>query len=106
MLDKTSITKPKSDDAKAIAQAKKREEEKKKLESIPDVKKAMADAMANGDLELIPALAKEAGRRKAQAEQGAIEALKPLKDSIKKQIQACNNKALLEKIAKLLPQAK
>ena len=106
LLDKTSITKPKSDDAKAIAQAKKREEEKKKLESIPDVKKAMADAMANGDLELIPALAKEATRRKAQAEQGAIEALKPLKDSIKKQIQACNNKALLDKVAKLLPQAK
>jgi hypothetical protein len=56
-------------------------------------------------LEVIPALAKEAARRKAMENHGAIEALKPLKDSIKKQIQACNNKTLLDKIAKLLPQA-
>lgn len=106
LLDKTDITKPKADSAKAQAMQKKREEEKKKMEAIPDLKKAMADAMGSGNLEVIPALAKEAARRKAQENQGAIEALKPLKDSIKKQIQACNNKALLDKVAKLLPQAK
>jgi hypothetical protein len=106
LLDKTDITKPKADSAKAQAMQKKREEEKKKMEAIPDLKKAMADAMGSGNLEVIPALAKEAARRKAQENQGAIEALKPLKDSIKKQISACNNKALLDKVAKLLPQAK
>ena len=73
------------------------------MESIPDLKKAMADAMASGNIEIIPALAKEAGRRKAQENQGAIEALKPLKDEIRKQLSACNNKALLDKVAKLLP---
>lgn len=103
LLEKTTIVKPKSDDAKAIAMQKKREEEKKKMEAIPDLKKAMADAMAQGNLEIIPALAKEAGRRKAQQDQGAVEALKPLKDQIRKQLSACNNKAVLDKIAKLLP---
>ena len=103
LLEKTTVVKPKSDDAKAIAQAQKREAEKKKMEAIPDLKRAMADAMAQGDMDIIPALAKEAGRRKAQENQGAIEALKPLKDEIRKQLSACHNKALLEKIAKLLP---
>jgi hypothetical protein len=103
LLEKTDVVKPKADNPKAVAMQKKREEEKKKMEAIPDLKKAMADAMAKGDLELIPALAKEAGRRKAMENQGAIEALKPLKDEIRKQIAACNNKAVLEKIAKLLP---
>lgn len=103
LLDKTDIVKPKADSAKAQAMQKKREEEKAKMQAIPDLKKAMADAMGSGNLEVIPALAKEASRRKAQENQGAIEALKPLKESIKKQIQSCNNKALLEKIAKLLP---
>lgn len=103
LLEKTAVVKPKSDDAKAVAMQKKREEEKKKMEAIPDLKKAMAEAMASGNLEVIPALAKEAGRRKAQENQGAIEALKPLKEEIRKQLSACHNKALLEKIAKLLP---
>lgn len=103
LMEKTDIVKPKADNPKALAMQKKREEEKAKMQAIPDLKKAMNEAMMNGNLELIPALAKEATRRKAQENQGAIEALKPLKDSIKKQISACNNKALLEKIAKLLP---
>lgn len=103
LMEKTDIVKPKADNPKALAMQKKREEEKAKMESIPDLKRAMADAMAQGNLEIIPALAKEAGRRKAQENQGAIEALKPLKDEIRKQLSACNNKALLEKIAKLLP---
>jgi hypothetical protein len=103
LMEKTDIVKPKADNPKAIAMQKKREEEKKKMEAIPDLKKAMAEAMASGNIELIPALAKEAGRRKAQENQGAIEALKPLKEEIRKQLSACNNKALLEKVAKLLP---
>jgi len=103
LLEKTDVVKPKADNPKAIAMQKKREEEKKKMEAIPDLKKAMAEAMASGNLEVIPALAKEAGRRKAQENQGAIEALKPLKDEIRKQLSACNNKALLDKVAKLLP---
>ena len=103
LLEKTDVVKPKADNPKAVAMQKKREEEKKKMEAIPDLKKAMANAMASGDLDLIPALAKEATRRKAMENQGAIEALKPLKDEIRKQIAACNNKAVLEKIAKLLP---
>ena len=103
LMEKTDIVKPKADSPKAVAMQKKREEEKAKMVAIPDLKKAMAEAMASGNIEIIPALAKEAGRRKAQENQGAIEALKPLKEEIRKQINACHNKALLEKIAKLLP---
>jgi hypothetical protein len=103
LLEKTAVVKPKSDDAKAIAQAKKRAEEAKKMEAIPDIKKAMADAMVKGDMDLVPLLAKESKRRKALDEQGAIEALKPLKDEIRKQLSACNNKTILDKVAKLLP---
>ena len=105
LLEKTDVVKPKADNPKAVAMQKKREEEKAKMQAIPDLKKAMAEAMSSGDLELIPALAKEATRRKAQENQGAIEALKPLKDEIRKQLSACNNKTILEKIAKLLPKA-
>ena len=103
LLEKTDVVKPKADNPKAVAMQKKRDEEKAKMVAIPDLKKAMADAMASGNIEIIPALAKEASRRKAQENQGAIEALKPLKDEIRKQLSACHNKALLEKIAKLLP---
>lgn len=103
LMEKTDVVKPKADNAKAQAMQKKRDEEKAKMVAIPDLKKAMAEAMSSGNIELIPALAKEAGRRKAQENQGAIEALKPLKDEIRKQLSACNNKAILDKIAKLLP---
>jgi hypothetical protein len=103
LMEKTDIVKPKADSPKAVAMQKKREEEKAKMVAIPDLKKAMAEAMASGNIEIIPALAKEATRRKVQENQGAIEALKPLKEAIRKQINACNNKALLEKVAKLLP---
>lgn len=103
LLEKTTIVKPKSDDAKAIAQAKKRADEEAKMQAIPDLKKAMAEAMAQGNMTIIPALSKEVTRRKGLVEKDAIEALKPMKEEIRKQINACNNKALLEKIAKLLP---
>ena len=103
LLEKTDVTKPKADNPKAQAMAKKREEEAKKMQAIPDLKKAMAEAMVQGNLEVLPALAKEATRRKGLADKDAIEALKPLKESIRKQLSACNNKALLEKVAKLLP---
>jgi hypothetical protein len=103
LLEKTAVVKPKSDDAKAIAQAKKRDEEAKKMEAIPDIKKAMDEAVAQGDMDLVPLLAKEAKRRKGLDDKDAIDALKPLKESIRKQLSACNNKAVLEKIAKLLP---
>jgi hypothetical protein len=103
LLEKTTIVKPKSDDAKAIAQAKKRADEEAKMQAIPDLKKAMAEAMMNGDMAIIPALSKEVTRRKGLLEKDAIDALKPLKEEIRKQINACHNKALLEKVAKLLP---
>lgn len=103
LLEKTTIVKPKSDDAKAIAQAKKRADEEAKMQAIPDLKKAMAEAMAQGNMTIIPALSKEVTRRKGLLEKDAIDALKPLKEEIRKQINACHNKALLEKVAKLLP---
>lgn len=105
LLEKTAIVKPKSDDAKAIKQAQKREAEAKKMEAIPDIKKAIAEAVAKGEMDTIPALAKEATRRKGLLEKDAIEALKPLKEEIRKQLSACNNKTILDKVAKLLPKA-
>jgi hypothetical protein len=80
----------------AAKRASEREAEASRLKAIPDVKKAMAVAFKAGDNKEIEALAKEAKRREALAENGAVTELKPLKDQIREALKACNNKHTLQ----------
>jgi hypothetical protein len=80
----------------AAKRASEREAEAVRLKAIPDVKKAMAVAFKAGDNKEIEALAKEAKRREALAENGAVTELKPLKDQIREALKACNNKHTLQ----------
>lgn len=80
----------------AAKRASEREAEAVRLKAIPDVKKAMAVAFKAGDNKEIEALAKEAKRREALAESGAVSELKPLKDQIREALKACNNKHTLQ----------
>jgi hypothetical protein len=94
-LPAVGVEKPKAG-GKAKEVAEKREIESKRLQAIPDVKKAMAVAFKAGDNKEIEALAKEAKRREALVEVDAVTALKPLKDQIREALKACNNKHTLQ----------
>jgi hypothetical protein len=94
-LPAVGVEKPKAG-GKAKEVAEKREIESKRLQAIPDVKKAMAVAFKAGDNKEIEALAKEAKRRDALADVGAVTELKPLKDQIREALKACNNKHTLQ----------
>lgn len=94
-LPAVGVEKPKAGGV-AAKRASEREAESKRLQAIPDVKKAMAVAFKSGDNKEIEALAKEAKRREALVEVGAITELKPLKDQIREALKACNNKNTLQ----------
>jgi len=95
-LPHVGVEKPKSTKPKAVAMAAKREAEEKRMEAIVDLDKAKALAVKNGDDEELTLLAKEAKRRKTQAEAGAVAELKPLKDQIRTALTNCNNKHTLQ----------
>jgi hypothetical protein len=85
-----------------IKQAKDQAVGKALSDSGQDVNQAIANVTAKGDyatLELLIAKAK-ADNKSSTAE--ANKTLTPLKDELVKKLRACNNKATLDKIAKLL----
>jgi hypothetical protein len=94
-LPAVGVEKPKAK-GKAKEVAEKREAESKRLQAIPDIKKAMAVAFKAGNNTEVQALAGEAKRREKLAEDGAVSELKPLKDQIREALKACNNKHTLQ----------
>jgi len=102
---------PKATNPKAIAEAERKAKIKlakdqavgKALsDAKQDVQQAIANTTAKGDyatLELLIAKAKADGKAN---DKKANEALAPQKEAIIKSIRSCNNKATLDKIAKLL----
>jgi hypothetical protein len=102
---------PKATNAKAVAEAERKAKIKlakdqavgKALsDAKQDVQQAIANTTAKGDyatLELLIAKAKADGKAN---DKKANEALAPQKEAIIKSIRSCNNKATLDKIAKLL----
>jgi hypothetical protein len=102
---------PKATNAKAIQEAERKAKIKlakdqavgKALsDAKQDIGQAIANANARGDyatLELLTAKAKANGK---VLEKKANEALSPQKDAICKLVRSCNNKAMLDKIAKML----
>ena len=67
-----------------------------------DVTQAIANANAANDYDLVEFLTAKAKAESKVIEKKAGEALKPQKEELCKAIRSCNNKATLDKIAKLL----
>ena len=97
---------PTSTDPKSIAKAKQREEQAKKLQAVPDIKQAIADAVAVADFDYAKKLKAEGERRAAEQNKDKFKALEPLKQSIKDELKLCADKALLEKIVTMLRNGK
>jgi len=104
--EQTGLDIPKATDPKSIARQKQREEKRKKLEAIPDINKALEDAVALMDFDLAKELKAENVRRATEANKDKFKALEPIKQSIKDELKLCADKALLEKIVEMLRKGK
>ena len=102
---------PKATNAKAIAEADRKAKIKlakdqavgKALsEAKQDVHQAIANATAKNDYVMLELLTAKAKAESKALDKKANEALAPQKEAIIKSIRGCNNKATLDKIAKLL----
>ena len=86
----TGLTVPLSDDPKSVAKREKEQKEAKRLEAIPNIETAKADAAARGDFEEAIRLKKEGLRRQKEANKDELikladkkaELAKLVKDSI------------------------
>jgi hypothetical protein len=104
--EQTGLDIPKATDPKSIARQKQREEKRKKLEAIPDINKALDEAVALMDFDLAKELKAENVRRATEANKDKFKALEPIKQSIKDELKLCADKALLEKIVEMLRKGK
>ena len=102
---------PKATNAKAIAEAERKAKIKLAKDAAvgkalsdakQDVHQAIANATAKNDYAMLELLTAKAKSEAKAIEKKAGEALAPQKDALCKAIRSCNNKATLDKIAKLL----
>lgn len=102
---------PKATNAKAVAEAERKAKIKlakdqavgKALsDAKQDIGQAIANASAKNDYAMLELLTAKAKAEAKVIEKKANEALAPQKDAICKLVRSCNNKAMLDKIAKLL----
>ena len=102
---------PKATNAKAIAEAERKAKIKlakdqavgKALsDAKQDIGQAIANASARNDYAMLELLTAKAKAESKVLEKKANEALAPQKDTLCKAIRSCNNKATLDKVAKLL----
>ena len=98
----TGLDMPKSDDPDAIRKREKKLAMEKKLQSVVDIPRAIADAVAVADFDLAKKLKAEEKRRFEQANKDLLATLEPIKSGIIKEIKSCTDKATLLKIADLL----
>jgi predicted RNA-binding Zn ribbon-like protein len=85
-----------------IKQAKDQAVGKALSDSGQDVNQAIANVTAKGDYATLELLIAKAKADNKSSTDEANKALSPLKDELVKKVRACNNKATLDKIAKLL----
>ena len=102
---------PKATNAKAIAEAERKAKIKlakdqavgKALsDAKQDINQAIANVQAKGDYATLELLIAKAKSDQKAVEKKEGEALKPQKDAVIALIRKCNNKATLDKVAKLL----
>ena len=81
-FNRTGLSVPDSDNPKSIAKREKDQKEAKRLESIPDLKVAIADSVQRGDFEEAGRLKKEGMRREKQANKDVLTTLEPSKKAL------------------------
>jgi hypothetical protein len=102
----TDLDVPLADSADAIRKREAKAKREAELIAIPDLGKAIQDAVAVMDFDTAKKLQAEEKRRKLQAVKDAGKALsdelKPIKDSIADELKLCMDKATLVKVVELL----
>ena len=102
----TDLTIPLSDEPDAIRKREAKAKKEAELKAIPDLGKAIQDAVALMDFDTAKKLKAEETRRKTEEVKGknqALEAeLKPIKESIRDELKLCMDKATLVKVVELL----
>jgi hypothetical protein len=102
----TDLTIPLSDEPDAIRKREAKAKREAEMQAIPDLGKAIADAVAVMDFDKAKKLKSEETRRKTEEVKGknqALEAeLKPIKDAIRDELKLCLDKATLVKVVELL----
>lgn len=102
----TGLDVPQSDDADAIRKREAKAKRDAEMQAIPDLGKAIADAVAVMDFDTAKKLQAEEKRRKMQSVKDAGKALeddlKPIKDSIRDELKLCMDKAILVRVNDLL----
>jgi hypothetical protein len=102
---------PKATNAKAVAEAERKAKiklakdqavGKAMSDAKQDIHQAIANATAKNDYAMLELLTAKAKSESKVLEKKANEALAPQKDAICKLVRSCNNKATLDKVAKLL----
>lgn len=102
----TDLEIPKSDDPDAVRKREAKEKREAEMKAIPDLNKAIADAVALMDFDRAKKLKAEETRRKTAEvadKNKALEAeLKPIKDAIRDELKLCLDKATLVRVIDLL----
>jgi hypothetical protein len=102
----TDLEIPLSDAPDAVRKREDKAKREAEMKAIPDLDKAIADAVAVMDFTKAGKLKAEVVRRKTEEIKGknqALEAeLKPIKDSIRDELKLCLDKATLVKVVELL----
>ena len=102
----TDLAIPLSDEPDAVRKREAKAKREAEMQAIPDLGKAISDAVAVMDFDKAKKLQAEEKRRKTEEIKGknqALEAeLKPIKDSIRDEVKLCLDKATLVKVVELL----
>jgi len=102
----TDLDVPLADSADAIRKREAKAKREAEMQAIPDLGKAIQEAVAVMDFDTAKKLKAEETRRKTEEIKGknqALEAeLKPIKDSIRDELKLCMDKATLVKVVELL----
>jgi hypothetical protein len=102
----TDLAIPLSDEPDAVRKREAKAKREAEMQAIPDLHKAIADAVAVMDFDKAKKLKAEETRRKTEEVKGknqALEAeLKPIKDSIRDELKLCLDKATLVKVVEML----
>jgi hypothetical protein len=102
----TGLDVPQSDDADAVRKREAKAKRDAEMQAIPDLAKAIDDAVKVMDFDKAKKLQAEEKRRKMQAVKDAGKALDaeldPIKQSIRDELKLCMDKATLVKVVELL----
>jgi hypothetical protein len=102
----TNLEIPLSNEADAVRKREAKAKKEAEMKAIPDLGKAIADAVAVMDFDKAKKLKAEETRRKTEEVKGknqALEAeLKPIKDAIRDELKLCLDKATLVRVIDLL----